>query len=442
MLMILFLFSFSMIFLSMNKFNNWWLVQNFFFFFFFFKYFKNPFFNYFLNISYLFGMDMFSYLMFMLGIWIVSLTYLASVNLKYFYFYYFNILKFLFILIFFFCFFIDNFLLFYIFYEMNLIPVIILIYGWGYQYERFKAGFYLFIYMIFFSLPFFMCLFSLNNNYLMFMYYLDYMNDLNMFYYLFLMFIFLVKMPLFLFHIWLPKAHVEAPISGSMILAGITLKLGGFGIYRVLMLIFKFNLKFNFFFISLCLLGMFFLSLVCFLQSDLKILIAYSSVVHMSLVIIGFLTFNNWGYGGSLVLMMGHGLRSSGLFCLSSICYIRFKSRSMFMNKGLINIFPFLSFWWFLLCSSNMSFPPSLNLFGEVFLLFSLMIWLDYLYLFYMLILILVFLYSLYLYLYTQYGSLFFTLNYLFNIFLNEYLLLFLHWLPLNLFFLVMDFFL
>nr|APP87491.1 NADH dehydrogenase subunit 4 [Periphyllus acerihabitans] len=431
---------FGMIFLSFNL-KNWWLVQNFFFFFFFFMYFKIPMFNYFLNISYLFGMDMFSYLMFMLSIWIVSLVYMSSLNLKQMYSYYFNILMFIFIMIFYFCFFSNNFILFYIFYEINLIPIIILIYGWGYQYERFKAGFYLFMYMIFFSLPFFFCLLILNDLYFIFMYYYDFLYNLNIYYYLFLMMIFLVKMPLFMFHIWLPKAHVEAPISGSMILAGVMLKLGGFGIYHTLMLVFKINLMINYFFISLSLLGMLILSLLCFFQSDLKILIAYSSVVHMSLVIIGLLTLNNWGYSGSLMLMFGHGLCSSGLFCLSNICYLRFKSRSMFLNKGLINIFPFLSFWWFMLCSSNMSFPPSMNLFGELFLLISLMIWLDYLYIFYFVIMILMFLYSLYLYLYSQYGKLFFNMNYLIYINLSEYMLLFLHWLPLNLIFLIMELF-
>nr|QHF16911.1 NADH dehydrogenase subunit 4 [Therioaphis trifolii] len=431
---------FGLIFLSFKG-SGWWLVQNFFFFFFFFMYFKIPFYSYFLNISYLFGMDMFSYLMFMLGVWIISLVYLASVNLKYYYLSYFNFLMFIFIIIFYFCFFSNSFILFYIFYEINLIPVIILIYGWGYQYERFSAGFYLFIYMIFFSLPFFSCLLNLNSLEFIYMFYFEYLFNMNFYYYLFLMMIFLVKMPLFLFHIWLPKAHVEAPIAGSMILAGIMLKLGGFGLYHVLLLVYKINLLFNFYFISLCLLGMFFLSLVCFFQSDLKILIAYSSVVHMGLVIIGFMTMNNWGFCGSLVLMVGHGLCSSGLFCLSNICYLRFKSRSMFLNKGLINIFPFLSFWWFLLCSSNMSFPPSLNLFGELFLLLSLMIWLDYFYIFYLLIMFLMFLYSLYLYLFSQYGKLYFNMNYFIYINVSEYFLLFLHWLPLNLFFLMLELF-
>nr|YP_010372203.1 NADH dehydrogenase subunit 4 [Ceratovacuna keduensis]UOX27601.1 NADH dehydrogenase subunit 4 [Ceratovacuna keduensis] len=437
MLMIFMFIFFGLISLSFNK--NWWLLQNFFFFFFFFMYFKIPLMNYFLNISYMFGMDMFSYLMFMLGIWIISLVYIPSINLKIFYCHYFNILMFIFLIIFFFCFFSDNYILFYIFYEINLIPILILIYGWGYQFERFKAGFYLILYMIFFSLPFFLCLLNLNNLHMMFMYYFSFVNNLNLFYYFFLLMIFLVKMPLFMFHIWLPKAHVEAPISGSMILAGIMLKLGGFGMFKILMLIFNLNMKFNFYLISLCLLGMLVLSLICFLQSDLKILIAYSSVVHMSLVIMGLLIFNNWGYCGSLILMVGHGLCSSGLFCLSNICYLRFKSRSMFLNKGLINMFSFLSFWWFLLCSSNMSFPFSLNLFGEIFLLMSLMIWLDYLYMIYFLIMIIMFLYSLYLYLYTQYGMLFFNMNYLFYINLSEYFLLFLHWFPLNIFFLFLE---
>nr|ARH10728.1 NADH dehydrogenase subunit 4 [Laingia psammae] len=438
--MILMMIIFGMIFLSF-KVEGWWNVQNFFFFFFFFMYFKMPMFNYFLNISYLFGMDMFSYLMFMLGVWIISLVFIPSINLKYNYSEYFNLLMFMFVLIFFFCFFSNNFMMFYIFYEINLIPIIILIYGWGYQYERFSAGFFLVMYMIFFSLPFFFCLILLNKFNFIYLYYYDYNFNFNFLYYLFLMMIFLVKMPLFMFHIWLPKAHVEAPISGSMILAGIMLKLGGFGIFHVLMLLFKVNLLMNFYFISLSLLGMLILSLLCFFQSDLKILIAYSSVVHMGLVIIGLLTMNLWGYCGSLILMFGHGLCSSGLFCLSNICYLRFKSRSIFLNKGLINIFPFLSFWWFLMCSSNMSFPPSLNLFGEIFLLISLMIWLDYLYMFYFIILIFMFLYSLYLYLYTQYGKLFFNMNYLIYINLSEYLLLFLHWLPLNLIFLILEFF-
>ena len=297
------------------------------------------------------------------------------------------------------------------------------------------------MYIIFYSLPFFSCILNFNKFFFIFIYYLDYLNIINIYCYYFLIIIFLVKIPLFIFHIWLPKAHVEAPIAGSIILAGIILKLGGFGIFHILILIFKINLKLNFFFISLCLLGILFLSLFCFFQRDLKILIAYSSVVHIGLVIIGLLTLNNWGYCGALTLIFGHGLCSSGLFCLRNICYIRFKSRSIFLNKGLINIFPYLSFWWFLLCSSNISFPPSLNLFGELFLLVSLIVWLDYYYYFYLLIIILIFLYSLYLYLYTQYGKLFFNINYLIYINLREYLILFLHWFPLNLIFLILELF-
>lgn len=146
------------------------------------------------------------------------------------------------------------------------------------------------------SCTFFTCLLNLNKLFfiLFWLYYIPIINSVNLFYCLFLIIIFLIKIPWFLFHIWLPKAHIEAPISGSIILAGIILKLGGFGLFHILSFVLKFNIIFNFYFISLRLLGIFILRLVCFFRRDLKIVIAYSSVVHMDLLIIGFININNW----------------------------------------------------------------------------------------------------------------------------------------------------
>jgi NADH-ubiquinone oxidoreductase chain 4 len=113
------------------------------------------------------------------------------------------------------------------------------------------------------------------------------------YYYLFyftIIFAFLVKIPIFLVHLWLPKAHVEAPVSGSMILAGVLLKLGGYGLIRVFPFLLLIGLNYNFIFVSISLIGGFLISLVCLRQMDIKALIAYSSVAHIGIVLRGLLT--------------------------------------------------------------------------------------------------------------------------------------------------------
>jgi NADH-ubiquinone oxidoreductase chain 4 len=113
------------------------------------------------------------------------------------------------------------------------------------------------------------------------------------YYYLFyftIIFAFLVKIPIFLVHLWLPKAHVEAPVSGSMILAGVLLKLGGYGLIRVFPFLLLMGLNYNFIFVSISLVGGFLIRLVCLRQIDIKALIAYSSVAHIGIVLRGLLT--------------------------------------------------------------------------------------------------------------------------------------------------------
>lgn len=107
---------------------------------------------------------------------------------------------------------------------------------------------------------------------------------------------FLVKMPIFFVHLWLPKAHVEAPVSGSIILAGVLLKLGGYGLLRVYILIQSLAIKFNIIFYVISLVGGVLISLVCLIQVDIKALIAYSSVAHMGVVIRGLITLSLWGF--------------------------------------------------------------------------------------------------------------------------------------------------
>nr|YP_010586454.1 NADH dehydrogenase subunit 4 [Paduniella communis]UZZ44255.1 NADH dehydrogenase subunit 4 [Paduniella communis] len=397
-------------------------------------------FNFF-NLSMMFSMDILSMGLMILSLWIIllmvmstDLIYYKNLNVK---FYLFNLLFMLGLL--FMVFLSMNIFIFYLLFEISLIPVLLLIMGWGYQVDRVQAGIYLLFYTLFLSLPMLIGIvylyFSFN---CMIMYLIN--NVDNMILYLIFTMSFLVKMPMFLFHLWLLKAHVESPVSGSMILAGIMLKLGGYGLIRTMNFYLLNSLNLNFFFIIFSLIGGVYLALVCLLQIDMKLLIAMSSIVHMSMVIGGIMSLNFFGMMGSYVLMLGHGLCSSGMFLLANILYERLLSRSMLLNKGLINLFPLLSFWWFLMISSNMASPPSLNLLGEISLMIAIISYSKY---FLFILFSLNFfsaVYNLYLYSFTQHGKLLDNLLSFNMIMSREYLVLLLHWLPLNILFFSFDF--
>nr|YP_009343043.1 NADH dehydrogenase subunit 4 [Cambarus robustus]APS87270.1 NADH dehydrogenase subunit 4 [Cambarus robustus]UZC55683.1 NADH dehydrogenase subunit 4 [Cambarus robustus] len=386
------------------------------------------------------GTDYLSAILVMLSVWVIVLVIFSSQMVK-------KMNKFsglfllmnlvlLFALLMTFC--SMDYLMFYLSFESSLIPTLILILGWGYQPERTQAGIYMLFYTLFASLPLLTSLISLYKvgGSLTMGLTKTGMGGLSMisvFWYFFTVLAFVVKLPMYMFHLWLPKAHVEAPVAGSMILAGVLLKLGGYGLARVLSIFVEENKMFSWVWVGIGVLGGVIVSVLCLRQVDMKSLIAYSSVAHMSLVLSGLVVFNWWGLNGAVIIMVGHGLCSSGLFCLSNIVYERLGSRSLLVNKGLLNLMPSLGLWWFLLSTSNMAAPPSLNLLGEINLIISVVSWSKVSMISLVGLSFFSAAYTLYLYSISQHGAFFSSLYACCSGKLSEYYVLGLHWIPLNL---------
>nr|WHU29515.1 NADH dehydrogenase subunit 4 [Elassoma zonatum] len=273
-------------------------------------------------------------------------------------------------------------IMFYVMFEATLIPTLILITRWGNQTERLNAGTYFLFYTLVGSLPLLVALLILQNSAgSLSLLTLQYNNPIHLmsyadkFWWAACLLAFLVKMPLYGVHLWLPKAHVEAPIAGSMILAAVLLKLGGYGMIRMLTVLEPLTKELSYPFIILALWGVIMTGSICLRQTDLKSLIAYSSVSHMGLVVAGILAQTSWGITGAMVLMIAHGLTSSALFCLANTNYERTHSRTMILARGLQVALPLMTTWWFFSSLANLALPPLPNLMGELMIITSLFNW-------------------------------------------------------------------
>ena len=269
-----------------------------------------------------------------------------------------------------------NLFWFFFFFESIIFPMFLIILIGGSRYQKIKAGYYFFFFTIFGSLFLFISI-----NYLMVQY-----NTVNLYklsYYikeltlyeqnlLWLSFFlsFAIKIPMFPFHTWLPEAHVEAPTIGSILLAGILLKLGCYGLIRInLTLLPLANIYFSSFIYIICIISIFYSCFIACRQSDFKRIIAYASIAHMNLIVLGIFSFNILGLYGAIFQSVSHGLVASGLFFLVGILYTRYKSRIIQYYSGLTQVMPIFSSYFLFFTFANISFPLTSNFIGE-FLLF------------------------------------------------------------------------
>lgn len=278
---------------------------------------------------------------------------------------------------------------FFVYFEAAVIPMFLLIVFLGSRSRKIKASYYLVLYATISSIFFILALIIMWSNVgslsIIVLKNFSFSYKIQNVLWLFIFLTLAIKVPIFPFHVWLPEAHVEAPTVGSVILASLVLKLGTYGIVRILIPLFTYSSKFFAPFVnSLCFIGVFYCSLIAIRQVDFKKIIAYSSVVHMNFLIIGLFSFNFISYIGSIYMMIAHGITSSALFFLAGILYDRFKSRIVFYYSGLVFTMPLYSLFFFFFFFSNFGFPGSINFIGEIMILFGII---NYSFFFFLLIL-------------------------------------------------------
>nr|YP_009739223.1 NADH dehydrogenase subunit 4 [Palmaria decipiens]QIC19662.1 NADH dehydrogenase subunit 4 [Palmaria decipiens] len=265
-------------------------------------------------------------------------------------------------------------LLFYIFFESVLMPMFIIVGVWGSRDRKIRAAYQFFLYTLTGSLLMLVAIlviyFQAGTTDLQVLWHTEFSENKQLVLWLAFFASLAVKIPMVPFHIWLPEAHAEAPTAGSVILAGILLKMGGYGFLRFSLPMFPVaTIYFSPLVFMLSLIAAVYASLTTLRQIDLKKIIAYSSVSHMGFVTIGIFTLNTQGIEGSIILMLSHGLVSSALFLCIGILYDRHHTRIIKYYSGLVQVMPLFTVFFMFFSFANIGFPGTSSFIGEFLVL-------------------------------------------------------------------------
>lgn len=266
-------------------------------------------------------------------------------------------------------------LMFYIFFESILIPMFLIIGVWGSRERKMLAAYYFFLYTLLGSVVMLLSLLYIYNqvgttDYEILLTFI--FSDLEQKILWFTFFLaFAAKVPMVPVHLWLPEAHVEAPTAGSVILAGVLLKLGTYGFIRFSLPLFpQASFYFTPFVYTISLVGIIYTSLTAIRQTDFKRIIAYTSVAHMNVVMLGIFSFNNIGIEGALLQSLSHGFVASALFVIIGIVYERYGTRLVKYYGGLVHTMPLYITIFLFFTLANIGFPGTSGFIGE-FLIFA-----------------------------------------------------------------------
>lgn len=267
-----------------------------------------------------------------------------------------------------------NLFFFFVSFEAVIIPVSIIIGVWGSRERRIYASFSFILYTLVGSVTMFLgimyLLINLGNVNFTYLYGTFLVENLQLILWLAFFISFAVKVPMMPFHLWLPEAHVEAPTAGSILLAGVLLKLGIYGFLRVSLPVFPLaSIYFLPFVYTVCAVSILYSSFIIFRQIDLKKIIAYSSIAHMNIAVMGVFANNMEGIEGGIYLMLTHGIISSAMFACVGMLYDRYKTRLITYYSGLATLMPVYATLFFILTLANMGLPLTSGFIAEFLIL-------------------------------------------------------------------------